>query len=219
MWWEGMDITQRTAFIIACAATLILIIQIIIMLVGGEIDADVSTDVTDISGASDVDLDGDGIADSFSGGVSDGEVSGSGGGGAAHFGFRLLSLRSILALLAVGGWVTYTVGYVLNWYFALIIGVVAGLAAACLMAAAIIGIEKLQANGTINPVAAISKSGTAYLAIPPKRSGKGKVSVLVSERYKEYDAVTDSEEAIPTGANITVIAHLGDNLLLVKKSK
>lgn len=213
MWWEGMDITQRTAFIIACAATLILIIQIIIMLAGGEVEADVSADVTDISGASDVDLDvnGDGISD----GVSDGSV----GSGAAHFGFRLLSLRSILAFLAVGGWVTYTVGYALNWYLALIIGLVAGLAAACLMAAAIIGIEKLQTNGTINPNATISKSGSVYLLIPPKRSGKGKVSILVSEHYKEYDAVTDSEESIPTGANITVIAHLGDNLLLVKKSK
>ncbi|MCH5351151.1 MAG: hypothetical protein J1F39_04195 [Clostridiales bacterium] len=219
MWWEAMNILQRTAFIIACAATLILIIQIIIMLVGGEVEADVSADATDISGATDVDLDldvdGDGVPD---GAASDGVSSGS-ASGAAHFGFRLLSLRSILAFLAVGGWVAYTVGYVLNWYVALPIALVAGFAAACLMAAAIIGIEKLQANGTVNPNTAISKSGTVYLVIPPKRSGKGKVSILVSERYKEYEAVTDSEESLPTGAAVTVIAHLGDNLLLVKKTK
>lgn len=204
-----MNAFQQTAFIIACAATVILIVQIIIMLVGGEIEADVSADVTDISGATDVDLDGDGIPDD----VSDGST-----GSATHFGFRLLSLRSILAFLSVGGWTGYTVAYALPWYFALLIALVAGLAAACLMAAAIIGIEKLQASGTVTPDSAVGKSGTVYLVIPPNRSGKGKVSILVSERYKEYDAVTDSTEELSTGTPISVKAHLGDNVLLVIKN-
>lgn len=216
MWWDSMDIFQRTAFIIACAATVILIVQIVIMLVGGEIEADVSpdisgvSDVSDVSDAGDIGIDTD--IDVDTDGASDGV-----GGGFSHFGFRLLSLRSILAFLAVGGWVGYTVGYALDWYFALIIAVAAGLAAACAMAGAIIGIEKLQANGAIKPETAIGKSGTVYLVIPPKRNGKGKVSVLVSERYTEYDAVTDSEESLSTGTAVTVIAHLGENVLLVKK--
>ncbi len=207
MWWESMDILQRTMFIIACAATVILIVQIIAMLVGGDVEADVSADVSDVTDVGDVDIDTD----------ADGAADVSVGGGFAHFGFRLLSLRSILAFLAVGGWVGYTVGYALDWYFALLVALAAGIVAACAMAGGIIGIEKLQANGTVKPETAIGKSGTVYLVIPPKRSGNGKVSILVSEKYTEYEAVTDSEEPLPTGTAVTVIAHLGDNVLLVKK--
>ena len=82
-----------------------------------------------------------------------------------------------------------------------------------------VGMEKLQSNGAINIKNAIGKIGTVYLTIPPRRSGFGKVNVLVQERYAEYDAVTDGDEPIPTLAEIEVIGAVGADKLVVKRYK
>lgn len=243
MWWNNMSTFQQAMFIVACATTLVLLVQIILMLVSGSSDADIpgggisDADASDFggSGLSDIgasDIDGAGVSSVFDGsggGLSDSALGGSGDidgsasgtdgshGATMPFGLRLLSLRSLIAFVSVGAWVGYTLCYVLDWYWALIIALVCGFAAACGMAAALIGMEKLQGNGNLNPVNAVGKVGTVYLTVPPHRTGFGKVNVLIQERYAEYDAVTDSDEAIPTTSEIKVIGHTGANVLLVEK--
>ncbi len=241
MWWNAMSTLQQAAFIIACAATLILIVQIILMFIGASSDsaADISSDVSDISVDGDVSDVGnidvpDGSGDvSIDGDVGDGDVSFDADADApvgdtdllhpgrrfAPFGFKLLSLRSILAFITVGAWVLYTACYGLAWYYSLLIALACGFAAACGMAGAMVGMEKLQSNGAINIKNAIGKIGTVYLTIPPRRSGFGKVNVLVQERYAEYDAVTDGDEPIPTSAEIEVIGAVGADKLVVKRYK
>lgn len=257
MWWNSMTVFQQTMFIIACAASLFLIIQIILMLISGASDSDISgggvtdADASDIGGGgltdydggiSDYDggmgggmLDGDtdisgnissaldgGISDAAVGGNADAELSSDGGshGSAMPFGLRLLSLRSIIAFITIGSWVGYTLCYTsLPLWGVVLIAVVCGFAAACGMAGALIGMEKLQGNGNLNPTNAIGKVGTVYLTIPPRREGFGKVNVLIQERYAEYDAVTNSNEPIPTSSEIKVIGHTGANVLLVEKYK
>lgn len=238
MWWSSMSVFQQVMFVVACAATSVLVIQIVLMIIGGaadnggeiggasdlSVDADVDVDV-------DVDIDADagfGGADIGIGGGPDGDISLDGGeasdapqshSSALPFGLKLLSLRAILAFIAVGGWVCYTVAYALDWYAALLIGIAAGFAAACGIAAALTGMEKLQSNGNIDPNNTIGKVGTVYLTVPPLRSGCGKINVVVQERFAEYEAMTDCGEPIPTGAEIKVLAHLGGNVLLVQKVK
>lgn len=225
-----MTAFQQTMFIIACSATLVLIVQILLMLIGGSDDADVSGGVTDVSDA-DVDIgggitDGDfsdsGVSSMLDGSV-DGDALDSGndtvGGAHTSFGLRLLSVRSIIAFLAIGGWMGYTLCYVLDWYYALIIALACGFAAACGMAGAIIGMEKLQSSGNLNPLNAVGKIGTVYLTVPPERSGRGKINIYIQERYAEYEAVTDSEEPLPTASEIKVVDHVGSNVLLVTRYK
>ena len=251
MWWNSMTVLQQVMFIIACAATSILVIQIILMLIGGASDHDGDISVggghdldADIGGPSDIDgdvglgsmadfdeppsviggqggiLDG-GLADAdIDVSVSDAEVSApKQGGSALPFGLKLLSLRSLLAFVAVGAWLCYTLVYVLPVYGAVIIAVVGGLAAACGVAAALVGMEKLQSSGNINPNNTVGKIGTVYLTVPAKRGGQGKIHILVQERYAEYEAVTDSDESLPTGSEVQVVAHVGSNILLVRKYK
>ena len=56
MWWNSMTVFQQAMFIIACAASLFLIIQIILMLASGASDSDISgggvtdADASDIGG-------------------------------------------------------------------------------------------------------------------------------------------------------------------------
>ena len=75
---------------------------------------------------------------------------------------------------------------------------------------------KLQYSGA-NIRNAVGKQGTVYLIIPPKGKGKGKVSVVVQERLREFDAVTESKEDIPTGSQIIVKDVVHPNTLVVEK--
>jgi len=242
MWWNEMSLLQQVMFIIACSATVVLLFQIITMLIGGAADGSFDGDATggglfdggvadaasggvggaldgdmggvldgDMSGALDTDFDGD---TSSGGDITDKDISAGSG-----FGLKLLSLRSILAFITIGAWMCYTLCYFLDWYFAILIAVACGFAAACGMAGALIGIEKMQDNGTLDANNAVGKIGTVYLTVPPHRSGQGKINVLVQERYAEYEAVTDSDEPIPTGSEIKITGHIGANVLLVARYK
>lgn len=229
MWWNSMSALQQAMFVIACVATSVMIIQIIFMLIGGSHDADIPSggvsDIgADIPSGGVLDIDG-GIADAdvdvdtsgAGGGLSDIDANASGGG--ASFGLRLLSLRSIIAFAAVGGWVCYTLCYTMDSYVAAIIAAICGMAAACGMAGVMIGIEKMQSNGNIDPKNAIGKTGTVYLTVPPSRSGRGKVNVLVQERYAEYEAITNGGDPLPTSTEIKVTGYTGDNVLIVERYK
>ena len=56
-----------------------------------------------------------------------------------------------------------------------------------------------------------------YITVGAKREGVGKVNVVVQERLCEYDAVTDEEEPLKFGTEITVVGVSGMNTLVVKK--
>ena len=235
MWWNSLSVLQQVTFVTACAVTAILVVQIILMLIGN-IDSGSDGDFSDSSvGAPDVDVNFDGGTSDIGGLPGDGSISDIGDGdidipngtdipqhsysSILPFGLKLISLRSILAFLAIGCWMCYTFAFFVDWYFAIIIAVAFGFAASCGMAGALVGMEKLQSSGNINPNNAAGKIGTVYLTVPPSRSGKGKINVLVQERYAEYEAITDSDEAIPTGAEIKIKAHIGGNVLLVERHK
>ena len=95
-WWNNMLTLQKVLFIVACATTLIMVIQIILMLVGAGSNGFEAADGDLVGGA---DFDGD--AD-FDGG-SDIAQSDLGA-----FGMKLLGIRSIMAFLCIFSWVGYT---------------------------------------------------------------------------------------------------------------
>ena len=72
-----------------------------------------------------------------------------------------------------------------------------------------------QYDGTLDIRNALGLAGTVYLTVPAARQGPGKVNVLVQEQLREFDAVTDSAGAIPTGADIVVTGLAGRDTLLV----
>ena len=52
-------------------------------------------------------------------------------------------------------------------------------------------------------------------SIPPRRSGTGKVNVLVQERYVELSAVTDCDAPLPSGSEVLIIGVSGENTVVV----
>ena len=77
---------------------------------------------------------------------------------------------------------------------------------------AVVGLGRDQ---TVLPTEAVGQTGTVYLTIPAKRSGKGKILVSLGGSTREFDAVTDGE-SLANGQTITVTEILEETLMLVE---
>jgi hypothetical protein len=197
VWWEALSTFQQIMFVIAVPSTLILIIFLIMMIVG--------IDGTDaFGGDGDFDVGGiDGINDEPFSDIS---------------GLRILSVRGALTFLSIGPWMGFILdNYMVTW-IAGIVGLFSGALSAVLLALAFKASLKLESEGNVNYINSIGKIGNVYLRIPARRSGKGKINVIVQERYVEIDAITDDDEIIVTGTNVEVIALLTDTTVIVKRA-
>lgn len=205
-WLQSLDTLGIVFVCLALPASVILLIQIIMTLVGmgGGGDADFDGDA-DFGG----DAEPDGVfgdddpampdADSFNGGA-----------------LNLFSFRGIIAFFVTFGWVGLAVeSSGAPAWVSLLVGFAAGVLMMFAVALLLRALFRLQSDGTVNPRNAVGVSGTVYLTIPAKRGGKGKVNLLVQGAYREFDAVTDSEEPIKTGAEVTVRAVTGGDTLVV----
>lgn len=193
-WWNELHNLQQALFVIACAATLFMIVQIILLAVGsGDNDAtfDADTNVDDVDTIND------------------------GGVGLTIFGLRILTVRSIIAFLAVGSWLTFALFYSIR-FWAILPGVAAGVAAAFAIAAFMKAMDKLQGSGNLRVENTVGKTADVYLTIPASRSGNGKVNVYVQERLAEMDAITDSASPIKTGEKVKIIGTLNEGTVLVE---
>lgn len=241
LWWQSLSLLEQILLYIAVPATLILLIQTILLFVGGvaggDADADASCDgeVLD-SGVMDVgdglDLDGDGIPDleldaDLDAAAPDagGDAPGDGGvphGEAAHAasGLHVLTVRGVIAFLTLFGWSGLAfcqtgMPALLAVFLAVPVGLAGMVAIALLLREAL----KLQYDGTLDLRNAVGLEGSVYLTVPARRAAPGKVNVLVQSQLREFEALTDSETPIPTGAEILVTALAGEDTLLVEEKK
>jgi membrane protein implicated in regulation of membrane protease activity len=75
--------------------------------------------------------------------------------------------------------------------------------------------NRLGEDGTVRIHRAVGQKGTVYLTIPPARSASGKVQIKIQGRLMEYEAVTDSDTGLATGARVVVVAIEEGNRLKV----
>jgi hypothetical protein len=74
---------------------------------------------------------------------------------------------------------------------------------------------KLESNSAVGADACVGRTADVYLRIPANRSGKGKIQLSLNGAAREFDAVTDESEPIPSGAVVTVKEIVGKSVLLV----
>lgn len=211
-WWVAMTLYEKISVCIAIPSTLVLVLQLILTLIGiggGESDFDGGEVDLDGDGIPDgIDLDGDGLPDTDAGG----------GDGFGISGFRLFTVRGLVAFLAVMGWVGYSLSKSdLPVWLCSLIALASGFCMMALIALIFHYFSKIQTNGVVDIRKAIGQSGTVYLNVPPKRSGAGKVNVVVQGKYGEYEAVTDEENTLGFGCEVTIIGLSGQNTLVVRK--
>jgi hypothetical protein len=176
---------------ISIPASLVFVIQLVMTFFGSDADAD----GLDAIGDADLSVDSD-----------------------SGVGFQFISLKNFVAFFTVFGWVGLACVYseMAGWATVLI-STVAGIIMMLIMASIYYFMGKLTESGTLNMKTAIGKTATVYLLIPEKRKATGKVQLNL-QGYRTLDAMTDDDEAIPTGAIVQVVDILNDEILLVKKS-
>jgi len=195
-WWEALSVFQQVMFTVASAATIVMIIFLILMMFGA---SEFGGDVDD---PSDVDLNADGINDE--------PLS-------AFSGFRVLTLRGALAFLAIGGWTAYGFYTVVGPWLSILFGIVAGAVAAFLLALAFRATLKLENEGNLDYHNAIGKIGTVYIKVPKSRKGSGKVTLTMQERFIEADAVTEDLLDLTTGTAVDILDVVNETTLIVTK--
>lgn len=79
-------------------------------------------------------------------------------------------------------------------------------------------LSRLRADGTTRVEKAVGVAGVVYLRIPAKRSGAGKVHIVLQGRTLELQAMTDGD-TLPTGATIVVTEILGPDLVAVESTE
>lgn len=233
-WWASLTWLEKIFAYVAFPATLLLLLQTLMLLfgLGNDSDGDADADVDlDGDGVPDLDLDGDGIPDldadfdadvdsdfdTDTDGDTDAETDVDAGGHSGLFaGLKLFTLRGIVAFLAVCGWGgLWLLRMGMHPIFAVFLAIAMGFWAMLLMALFLRVALKLQDDGTLDFRNALGTAGTVYLTIPARRAGEGKVHVVVQDQLRELEAVTDEESPIPTGSEIVVVGLSGGNTLVV----
>ncbi len=202
-WFASLDAAGIVFACIAIPSTLLLLIQIVMTFIGLGGDDDV-LDMPDDGVLDDV-IAGDDVSD-----MVDGDFN-------ADIQFHFFTFRGIVAMLVTFGWLgltLYSLGDMKLWA-AILISAVAGIAVMGLVALILNLLFRLQDDGTMHVRNAVGACGTVYLTIPPKRTATGKVTVMIQGVSREVEAVTDSEEPLKTGVEVTVVGIRGGDTLVV----
>lgn len=209
-WWASLDAVLKVLYCLTIPATLVLIIQTIMMLVGfgeGGTGADISDvsgldiDAPDVSGDTDIDLD-----------MFD-------GGNPADFSaMKLFTLQTVIAFLTVFGWssiVSLHAGG--DLWLSLVIGAVLGVIAMLLIAKLVQFSAKLTENGTQDIRNALGATAKVYIPIPANGKGHGKVTLTLQGAFTECDAMTQEDEVLAVGTAVRIIDIRGDMLIVEKE--
>ena len=129
------------------------------------------------------------------------------GSNPADFGtMQLFTLQGIMTFLCVFGWtgiICTSLG--LHVAIAIIIALVLGFLAMLGVAKVLQLTRRLTQDGSIDVRRLLGEKGRVYIPIPANESGEGKVTIAAGERFIELSAVTDEQEAIPTGTQVRII--------------
>ncbi|MBP5210139.1 MAG: hypothetical protein J6125_04680 [Clostridia bacterium] len=202
-WLETLGVMGRVFLYMAIPATVILLIQIVMSLIGMGDDGDVDTDLPD-----------NGIDGVFGSDTPDTAPDLDAAEGGA---LRLLSLRSIIAFFVTVGWMGVVLTGTLPPAGVITVSLACGVFVMALVAFLMRAVYRLQSDGTTDLRRAVGKCGTVYLTVPAKRAGVGKVNLLLQDSYIERGAVTDDETPLPYGTEVLVLGVTGGNTLVVTK--
>lgn len=215
-WWENLGPVLQVLYCIAIPSTLVLVLQMILSMAGGEADGGI--DVSDTSGLDmpgELDMD---AAFDVDAGDMDTVLD---GGNPADFGtLKFLSLQTIVTFLTVFGWVSIAcVSGGMPPVLGILLGVVCGLVMMFIVAKLVQVSARLAEDGTLSLKNAIGETATVYLTIPAKGSGEGKVTMQLQGRFCELDAVNAGDKPIATGAQVLVTDVLGDTLVVERTAE
>ncbi len=192
-WWAELSLVMKILWSVTLTASLVFIVQSVLTFLGADADADFDVDV-------DTSMDGTDLSN----------IDG---------GSNLYTLRNFVNFILGFGWSAILLQDSISSVALLIL--VSALIGAALVAAVMYlfkWLAGMQQSGNINlQKSAAGCEGKVYLTIPGARGGTGKVQITINGAVREYDAMTESEEPLKTGAPIRVVDCLDANTLLVEE--
>ncbi len=180
----------------ALLGTLVFVLRIGLMMIGiGDTDIDVDVDV-------DMDVDVDSGLD----------------GGDSTDAFSFISIQSIAAFIMGFGW-GGLIGLTFEWGTAMSVlcGVAFGVFLMWILGMMLKGIYSLQNSGTVQVSDAVGGEGMVYANVPASGEGRGQVRVVIRERARICNAVTEGE-ALPTNTRVRITRVDSDNTLTIVKA-
>ncbi len=133
--------------------------------------------------------------------------------------FEVLSFRSVVAAIAFFGFTgkaSLASGHTDTQ--ALLISLAAGAGAMFGVYWIMLKIYQLRTSGNENIQNALGQPASVYVAIPGQGHGMGKVHLVVQNRTVEYQAITEQQESLKSGAPVVVVDILGPDKVLVESS-
>lgn len=213
-WFSGLGPTMQVFWACAIAATIVFIIQNLLMLLGiGDMDSDVDADVgTDFDVHSDFDTSGvDADTD-----LSTGHGGHEGTLGSAGI-FSLFTLRNFINFFLGFGWGGISFAPVIHskgWLIA--VAFLCGLVFVAVFVLMFRAIMRLETNGAFRISDCVGQTASVYLRIPAAHSGSGKVQISINGSVHELNAFTDGD-FLPTGCRVRVVKVIDAGSLLVEK--
>ena len=198
--WFMLDPLKSVLICVAIPATVIMILQTIMIFVGMAGHSDV--DVPDDNGI-------DGVFGNDSSDTSDFHVGDSG--------LRIFTVRGMVAFFAVGGWAGLSaLSLTQNAAAAIVTALIFGTIALLVVAWFFKWAASLNESGTLQMDSAIGRMGEVYITVPPKMSGSGKVNVIIQGRLTEAEAMTNQDRPLKYGEAVKVVDIAVGNTLLVE---
>lgn len=201
LWYAALTPIMRVLWACAIVATVIFIIQNVLMLMGiGEMDSDADFDVQTDFGDMDTDVASDG---------HDGTL------GSAGI-FSLFTLRNFINFFLGFGWGGISLSQSISstgWLIAA--SVACGLFFVLVFTLMLRLVLRLETNGAFRIQDCVGQTASVYLRIPGQHSASGKVHVSAGGSVHELAAFTDGDE-LASGARVKVIAVIDGETLLVE---
>lgn len=212
-WWGSLDIFTQALYCVAIPSTLVLLIQTVLIIMGfGDGGPDVN--ISDTSGFEVPDCDCGMCDPTDVADIGGSDIINPADAGAMH----LFTFQGIVTFLCVFAWssiLTYMGCKLIP--VALIVGFILGAGAMIGVAKIIQLMGRLAQNGNIVANKFLGETGTVYIPIPADGTGKGKVNIVLGERYVEFEAITEENEELKSGMSVRVTDVRSENVLVVEK--
>jgi hypothetical protein len=131
--------------------------------------------------------------------------------------FELFTLRNLINFLLGFSWTGISFyNTITNKPLLIGLAVLVGIGFVALFFFIIKQMMRLNENNAFSIQKTINLTGTVYLTIPEKKSGKGKIQISVNGTFHELDALTEHDQ-IETGSLVKVIKVENNAVLIVAK--
>ncbi len=211
-WFSGLSGTMQVFWACAIAATIVFIIQNLLMLMGiGDMDSDVDADVS-----TDVDVHTDFDSENADVDLSSGHSGHEGTLGSAGI-FSLFTLRNFINFFLGFGWGGISFAPVIaNKGLLVLVAFLCGLLFVAVFVLMFRAIMRLETNGAFRISDCVGQTANVYLRIPAAHAGAGKIQISINGSVHELNAFTDGD-FLPTGSRVRVTKVIDAGSILVEK--